>query len=67
MGGLFGTTLLILFPILLFNKTYKNTGKYSYVVIVNWVLFVISVVVGGLGVYEGASKIKGVEVLIVIN
>ena len=31
VGGLFGTILTILFPILIFNKAFKNTGKYGYV------------------------------------
>lgn len=27
-GGLIGTTLLVLFPILIFNKSYRQTQKY---------------------------------------
>lgn len=66
-GGLLGTILSILFPILVFNKSFKNTGKYDKVIIFNWVLFVVSIAVGGLGIYEGVTHIKNTEVLLVIN
>ena len=67
MGGLAGTILTILFPILIFHKSFKNTGKYGYVLVVNWVLFAVSIGVGGLGIYEGVTHIKNMEVLLVIN
>ena len=62
-----GTVLTILFPILIFNKSFKNTGKYGYVIMFNWVLFGISIVIGVLGIYEGVTHMKNMEVLLVIN
>jgi len=66
-GGLLGTILTILFPILIFNKSFKNTGKYDKVIVFNWILFGASIVVGGLGIYEGVTHMKNTEVLLVIN
>ena len=59
--------MTILLPILIFNKSFKNTGKYDYVIMFNWVLFGTSIVVGGLGIYEGVTHMKNMEVLLVIN
>ena len=52
---------------MIFNKTFKNTGKYDYVIMFNWVLFGTSIVAGGLGIYEGVTHMKNMEVLLVIN
>lgn len=62
-----GTILTILFPILIFNKSFKNTGKYDNVILFNWALFGASIAVGGLGIYEGVRHMKNMEVLLVIN
>ena len=53
MGALVGTTLTILFPILIFNKAYRNTGKFSFVIAFNWFIFGLSIVIGSLGLYQG--------------
>ena len=50
-GGLVSTILLILFPILIFNKSYRQTQKYNTLIIFNWCLFVLSVSAGLIGCY----------------
>lgn len=67
MGALVGTTLTILFPILIFNKAYRNTGKFSFVIAFNWVIFALSIVIGSLGLYQGIKQLNSQEVLTVVN
>lgn len=50
-GGLIGMILLILFPILIFNKSYRQIERYRYLVIFNWCLFGTSIVIGATGCY----------------
>lgn len=52
-GGLISTTLLILFPILIFNKSYRQSHNYKYWIIVNWCIFGLSIAVGAVGCYNG--------------
>lgn len=58
MGALVGTTLTILFPILIFNKAYRNTGKFSFVIAFNWFVFALSIVIGSLGLYHGIKQLN---------
>ena len=55
-GGLISTTLLILFPILIFNKSYKQSQNYGYWIILNWCIFAISIVIGAIGCYYGYTE-----------
>jgi hypothetical protein len=68
-GGFFGTILLILYPILVFNKVYNQglTDKYSWVRQFNWFIFMLSVTIGSVGMYEGIKNIKEIEVLTLVN
>lgn len=68
-GGFFGTILLILYPILVFNKVYNQglTDKYSWVRQFNWFIFLLSVTIGSVGMYEGIKNIKEIEVLTLVN
>lgn len=52
-GGLTGTVMLILFPILIFNKSYRQSQKYTGLIVFNWLLFATSIVIGGIGCYFG--------------
>merc|ERR1719329_1086510 len=53
-GGVFGTTLLVLYPILLFNKSY-GSGQQDFCCrrAMNWLLFAAAIGVGGFGAYKG--------------
>ena len=51
-GSLFGTILLFLFPILIFNKTQKGYGNCCFRFI-NWALFGTAIVIGGAGFHYG--------------
>ena len=71
-GGFFGTILLVLYPILVFNKVYNQeinriNEKYQWVRQINWFIFVLSVTIGSVGMYEGIKHIKEIEVLILVN
>ena len=67
LGGLIGITLTILYPIFIFNKAYKNSGQYGYILYFNWLLFATAIAVGSAGVYEGVRQFKNTEILLVIN
>lgn len=57
-GGVFGTTLLVLYPILLFNKSYGN-GQRDFCCrrAMNWLLFISAVAAGGFGAYKGVQAV----------
>ena len=56
-GALLSTILLVLFPILIFNKVNRHSSqtKYSWVRWVNWVVFAVAVALGGVGMYCGIA------------
>ena len=59
-GGLFGSVLLALYPILLFNKAYGRFKKdYQVIRAVNWGLFLGIVASGAYGSYQGIALISG--------
>ena len=58
-GGLFGTVLLALYPILLFNKAYGRFKKdYQVIRAVNWGLFLSVVASGAYGSYQGLKLVN---------
>jgi hypothetical protein len=58
-GGVLGTSLLVLYPILLFNKSYGSGQKdYCCRRAMNWLLFFTAIGVGGYGAYKGARALS---------
>ena len=64
-GGLFVTIVLILFPILIYNKTQKEGTMCIRAF--NWIIFVAAIGVGALGMHSGLTQLIQSETLVVVN
>ena len=64
--------LLVLFPILIFNKVFKHTQSNGIKTVrwINWGLFITSIAVGSVGLYQGINQLvkkSNDEVLILVQ
>ena len=71
-GSFLSMLLLVLFPILIFNKVYKHTKSQGIQAVrwVNWILFFGSIAAGSVGLYNGISQMikkRDDEVLILVQ